>query len=235
MKTNGAFYLVMLLLSGCNSHGQNEGIVIVHNYFYGSNGFKPKPMLDISYKIWFKDNRSIQEVPLLIFTEDSSGRKTSYKIKHHSYLDPDENVCYNYESLSDSAKVINHYSDIDSVRKNGGWNFYSKEKFQYDSATNLSDTVINNITYGRMRLDKVVNGNKVHLVIYSRADKKGTLIRNFKQLSDSIGCPVVRDDSFIKNKLFMTRELEFVTDKLSLNELNVFEAWEKKAKRNPIK
>lgn len=223
---------MILLFSGC-SYGQDQGVVIVHSYFYGSKGSTTIPHFEVSYKIWFKNNRSIQEVPLLLFTEDSSGQKTSFKIKHYSYLDPDENVCYNFSSFSDTARVLRHYSDIDSVSndgRNGGWNFYSNEKFEYDSLTNLSDTVINNSTFGRIRLDKKFNGNSVYLILYFRYDKKGTLVKVFKSLSDSLGCPVVRDDNFIKNRLFMTRELEFVSDKLLPEELKVFEAWGKNVK-----
>jgi hypothetical protein len=225
----------MILLSGCYSQGQDQGIVIVHTYFFGNDGPNSKPPLDISYRILFKNNRSIQEVPLLIFTDDSSGQKASFKIKHYSYLDPDKNVCYNYKSVSDTAEVLKHYSDIDSVVKDGGWNFYSNRKFEYDSSKNLCDTIINNTRYERISLDKKVNGNAVYLIIYFRCDKKGTLIKVFKPLSDSIGCPATRDDSFIKNKLFMTRELEFISDKLTQGELKVFEAWDENEKKYPAR
>jgi hypothetical protein len=146
-------------------------------------------------------------------------------------LDPEKNVCYNYGCFSDTAAVLKRYSDVDSVVKNGGWNFYSTRKFEYNASNNLSDTVINHTDYGRIRLDKKVNGTSAYLIVYFRCDKKRTLVKVFKPLSDSIGCPIVRDDSFIRDKLFMSRELEFRSDKLSQNELKVFEAWEKNAKK----
>ena len=232
MKIKCIFCLFVISLSGCYTHGQDQGAVIYHAYFYGSEGSTTIPHFELSRKIWFKNNSSIQEVPLLLFTEDSSGQKTSFKIKHYSYLDPDKNVCYNYLNISDTAKVIKYYSDIDSVVANGGWNFYSNQKFEYDSLTNLSDSVVDNIHYGRIRLDKVVNGNNVYFILYFRCDKKGTLVKVFKPLSDSIGCPIVRDDTFIKNRLFMTEALEFAFDKLSPEELKIFEAWERNAKQN---
>lgn len=225
----------MILFYGCNSQGQDQGIIKIHTYFFGLDSLTTIPPLDISYRILFKKNRSIQEVPLIISSEDSSGEKTLVKIKHYSYLNPDENVCYNYRELSDTAEVLENYSDIDSVSKSGGWNFYSNRKFEYNSSKNLSDTVINNFTYGRIKLDKKINDISGYLIIYFRCDKKGTLIKIFKPLSDSIGCPIFRDDSFIKNKLFMTRELEFISDKLSPYELKIFEAWERNEKQNPAK
>ncbi|HTE12465.1 MAG TPA: hypothetical protein VK645_15885 [Chitinophagaceae bacterium] len=228
MKFRRFFCAVMILFSCC-LRAQKQGIVKVHVYVFGPDGPGTTLPFDISYRIWYKNSRSIQEVPLLVFKDDSSGKSTSVKIKHFSYLDPDRNVCINYASFSGISKILKHYSNVDSVSKNGGWNFYSDAKLTYDSLKNLSDTVINNIAYGRIRMDRTINDDRIYLILYFRCDKKGTWITAFKTLSDSIGCPIVWDDSFIKNRLFMTRELEFVSDKLSQKELTVFDAWEKNA------
>lgn len=225
------YYLVLILFSGGCSNGQNQGSIIVHAYFWGADSSEIKGPSVINNKIWFKGNQSIQEVPVILFGGESSGKNPFFKIKHYSYLDPDANAGRNYYAFSDTAKVFKQYSNIDSVIIGGGWNFYSNQNFQYDSSTNLSDTVINKISYGRIRLDKKINDNSIFFVLYHRCDKKETLIRLFKPLSDSIGCPIVRDDTYIKNKLFMTREIEFVSDKLTRDELEVFEAWKKNGKK----
>ncbi len=174
-------------------------------------------------------------MPLLVFSDDTLGTyQTRFKIKHYSYLDPERNICYNYSSFSDTAQVLNSYENIDSIGRGGGWNFLSTDKFEYDSSKNIPDTVINNIKLGRIKLFKKFNGNNIYFIIYFRCDKKKALISIFKPLSDSIGCPIVRDDTFIKDKLFMTRELEYVSDMLSESELKIFDAWEKSSKKYPV-
>jgi len=224
MKMTTIFSLIITLLLKSHYSEQANGVVRVHVYFFDENG---SSTLDITYKILFKNKISIQEVPLLRSIRDSSGEKIWVEIKHYSYLDPDKNVCYEYKNFSDTAKVMKYYSDIDSVSVGGGWNFQSSKKFEYDSSINLKDTVIGDIQYSRIRLDKKINGDNVYFYLYYRCDKKGILVNLFKPLSDSIGCPIVRDDTFVKNKLFMTRELEFISDSLSLNEIKIFDVWSK--------
>ena len=231
MKLTHICYLFLITISGCYTKKYTQGVVVISSYIIGSSKSLSDPSLKISYKILFKDNRSIQEVPLIFSSSDSSGEKTSVKIKHYSYLDPDANVCYNYWTFSDTAKAFKQYSDIDSVDIDGGRNFLSNKRFEYESSINLTDTVISGKTYGRVRLDKKFNNRNIYLVVYVDCTGKNTAIKLFKPLSDSLGCPIVRDDTYTRGKLFMIRELEFVSDRLSPDELKVFEAWERNAKR----
>lgn len=226
MKIKKFIPAALLIFCACHSRGQNEGMLIRHSYFFSKGSLANKPSLDISKKIFFKDNLSIQQVPLLVFTDDSSGKKTEVKVKYYSYLNRDKNVCYNYGNFSDTAKILEFYPDIDSALKLGGWNFYSKEKYEYDSMFNLNDTVIKNKTYKRIRIDERFNNMDTRMIIYFACDKKDLTFSLNRPLSDSIGCPIVRDDTFIDNKLFMTTELEFVSDKLSPAELQVFNTWQ---------
>lgn len=227
MRIQFALYLFVISLMSCPSpgiYGQGQGVVIVHRYL-----FEPDITIGVSFKILYIDNRSIQQIPQLNIIEDSSGKKTYTKILYYSYLNPDKNVCYNYRNLSDTARILKYYTDIDSVDIDGGWNFYSNKNLQYDSSTNLNDTVINGINYNRIRLDKKINGNSIYFHVYLRCDKKGTLIKFFKPLSDQIGCPVVRIDTYQRNRLTTSGEIQFLSDKLSQEELKVFDAWEKNA------
>jgi hypothetical protein len=225
-------FILLALFTGCYSQEQRQGVVMVHTYFFGNDDTSSSlPIMKVSVKILFKGNLSIQEVPLINFFKDSSDEKTTFKIKHYSYLDPEKNLCLNFKNFSDTAMIFKFYSNIDSVQVDGGWNFLSDQRFQYESLIPLSDTVMDGVTYGRVRLNKKFNNNNANLDVYTNCAKKGLLIKLFKPLSDSLGCPIVRDDSFIQNKLFMTRELEFVSDDLSQDELRVFEAWENNAKK----
>jgi hypothetical protein len=138
---------------------------------------------------------------------------------------------FQLQEISDTAKVLKNYSDIDSVTIDEGRNFYSSQRFDYDSSKKLEDTVINTLVYKRIRINKSFNGNPIYLILYYMCDKKGKFIKLFKPISDSIGCSIVRDDTFIEDRLFMTIEPEFVSDNLSKNELRIFDAWEKNARK----
>jgi hypothetical protein len=228
-------YSALMLMStlmwiGCNSAKENlDGVINVHSTIYGMNAKSAKNPLHIEHKIYFHDNQSIQEVPLLKFKEDSTGNKTDVVIKHYSYLDIKKNVGLKFLNFADTATVIKKYSDIDSVQVDGGWNFSSKASFEYTKSSKLNDTVVNNIQFGRVRLDKVVNGQNLYFILYLRCDQPELQIKLYKPLSDSIGCPIVRTDSYIKDTLFMTRELEFISDKLTEKQLQIFTSWKKKS------
>jgi hypothetical protein len=227
------YFIFGIFLIGCNISAQDRGIVLVHSYFPSTDSMKAR--FEPQCRIFFSGNKSIQEVPLLVFSSDTSGAQTTHlKIKHYSYLDPTKNICYNYSSFSDTAQVLNMYESIDSVGRDGGWNFLSTEKFEYDSSKNLPDTLINDVSHGRIKLFKKFNSNSIYLIIYFRCDKKNTLVASFKSLSDSIGCPIVRDDTYIKGKLFMTTELKYISDTLSQGELKVFDVWERNVKKFPV-
>ena len=222
-------YLFIFSMMSCSSQetfSQNEGIVTEHLYM-----FRPGDTIEVKLRVLYRNNQTIQEVPQLNIVEDSSGKRTFTKILHYSYLDPGKNVCYNYRNFSDTAKVIKRYSNIDSVRIKGGWNFYSNKDFQYNSSTSLQDTVINGINYSRIRLDKDINGIGIYFHLYLRCDKKGTLIKYFKPISDKIGCPIVRIDTYEQNNLTISHEIEFVSDKLSQEEVKVLETWERNAEK----
>lgn len=227
-------YVFLIMFSGCYPKKVKQGVVIVNSYIIGPGNVLSDSSLKISYKILFKENKSVQEVPHISFTSDSAGEKTSVKIKHYSYLDLNANVCYNYWTFSDTATAFKQYSDIDSVEVDGGRNFLSNKKFEYESSMNLADTVVSGKTYGRVRLDKKINNNDVYFILYVDCARKNSLIKLFKLLSDSLGCPIVRDETYVKGKMFMIRELKFVSDELSSEELRVFEAWEKNAKKTLV-
>ena len=233
MSFRRSCYLFLILFAGCNSKAQKQGVVMVNKSFLGTD--ETLPPFKMSVKIMYKDNLSIQEVPVINFSKDSAGEKSSIKIKHYSYLDSEKNLCLNYYTFSDTAKAWKQYFNIDSVIVDGGWNFLSNKNFEYDSSANLPDSVMNGVTYGRVRLYKRRNGSDIYFDLYTNCARKNTSITIFKAISDSLGCPVVRDETYIKGKIFMIRELEFVFDELSQDELQVFEAWEKNAKKTFIK
>ncbi|MDB5195758.1 MAG: hypothetical protein JWP88_128 [Flaviaesturariibacter sp.] len=233
MRYKIVLYLYIFSNLSFNCRGQyHEGSIVRESTFYGLDTLKKAAPLHILSKIYYNGTSSIQEVPLLSYTDDSSGKKTVVTIKHYSYLNEDKGVCFNYLNFTDTATLIKCYFDVDSVKIDGGWNFYSNEKFEYDNLTMLSDTIINNSGCRRIRLDKNINGNSVNFILYVDCTRKYSPVRIFKSLSDSIGCPIIRDDTFVKGVLFMTRELKYLSDHLSKTELEVFAAWGKYAKEH---
>lgn len=231
MKSKNFYYLLITIIwTNCSQGQKQHGVVDVHSTFYGMDSLKTLPPLDIHTKIYFKNSQSIQEVPLIIYTDDSSGKKTVIKIKHYSYVDVDRNLCITYKSFADTTIPTKRYLATDSVSRDGGWNFLSNERLNYDNSLKLVDTIINEITYNRIKLNKTINGKPIYFILYSDCGNKRKLpIKLYKGLSDSIGCSIVRDDTFINGNLFMTRKLEYISDKLTEREQEVFVAWAKYA------
>jgi hypothetical protein len=193
----------------------------------------------ISSKIWYKDSLSIQEVPQTNFTEDEKGHKTREDfISHYVFIDPRTKSFYYYKNFSDTAKIIKKYSGTDSFFVHGGWNFYA-DKNIVDGGwpVPLSDTVINQVSYKRVKFKRSFGQKEFNSIGYFRCDKKGTLFKMDKSYSEKLGCPMVKIDNFLpgRGQLAISNEVDFLADTLSAKELKVFDAWEKNARENIIK
>jgi hypothetical protein len=229
MMANQVIYIVIiLLLSGCQANGQlqDKGQALITSYYYSKKS--GKLMDSICFRVWWDGNQSILQVPLIRFEEDAAGnRKDWVEINHYSFLDPQKNVCYNYKSFTDTAKVLKAYSDIDSVEVDGGWNYLSKEGLRFETASRLSDTTINGENFQRLYAHRKDGEYLIDFFMYMNCDVKAGNVKLHKHLSDSLGCPIVRNDTYINDRLYSSLRFTFVSDRLTEEEIKVFEAWRK--------
>lgn len=230
------FLLVALLLSGCqtNGQGQSKGQALITSYYYSQES--GKVVDSVYFRIWWDGNQSIQQVPLILFEEDSAGnRKDTVLIDHYSFLDSKKNVCYNYKQFSDTAKILKAYSNIDSVDIGGGWNYLTKQRLRFDKAFRQGDTIINGENLQRLSAHRSEGKNHIDFFMYMNCDMELGNVRLYKHLSDSIGCTIVRNDTYVNDKIYTSKQLLFVSDKLTADEIKVFEAWSKNVNQTPCK
>jgi hypothetical protein len=71
------------------------------------------------------------------------------------------------------------------------------------------------------------------IIAYFDCARKGTMFTINRQLSQIVNCPLVKlqTQPSEKYKSAIAGEIEFTSDKLSTEELRIFNAWEKNAKK----
>ena len=225
MNIQFLIYLFLIPFISCTPESKpdlNQGVVSVSRIVYpsdqsGMQAFK------VSYKIWILGNASIQEVPAVNFVQDSLGNKTvNTEVTHYTFIDPDNKIYRNFANLSDPAIESKIFTSADSVLKDGAWDFYSSPQFNYDVLTKQKDTLINDVSYERFRVNKKVNDIDVKIDLHVRCDKKKTIVKFLKSVSDSLGCPVTQTDIYEDDKLVSTGKIEFIRDHLSKEEIKMF-------------
>jgi hypothetical protein len=223
-----------------------SGVVVSRIKFYeptfkkyiSSESFAPDT------KIWFKDSIVIVRAMKISISMNSDSIETrKVDVSYYTYVDLTKMLFYRYTNFSDTAKIIESYteSQSDSIFWNVNWKFYKRNDIAYtEPIEEMADTLINKKTYKRLRLtSKSINENDEFKVIITYFDctKKGTMFQYDKHLSEQVGCPMVSFEGqpTVKNPNPISFEIEFVTDKLTEEELKVFSAWEKNVKKYPVK
>ena len=226
-------FIITLLIFSCSCKSQSEGLVEFKRsfaYYEDNKAFLKK---SISYRIWYRDSISIQEVPLSIVPTDTvKNVQPVISISHFTFIDPTNRYYAYYNSFSDTAQLIKNYIGTDSFRYHGGWNFYSQNNFPYDSSVNLSDTLLNNITFSRIKLLRKSSSDFQSFVLYYRYGEK-QLVGFMKNIAEKIGGTISRIDTFINNKLTTSAEIVTIKEKLSINESSIFDRWENQMKLIP--
>jgi hypothetical protein len=195
-------------------------------------------------RIWYKDSLAIEEIKQMSTDEDPFGNETkTVSIRHFTFIDIKTRSLYDYTSFSDTAKLIRKYTQSDSIPVPGGWTFYgeAKELSGFEPPENLSDTMIDNVLYKRVKLIYINPTSQEKIreesIAYFRCDIKNIMFSLVKNISKKNGCPCVRKDQIptsLKNPVAVSLQIEFVANKLTPEELKVFDAWEKNAKKNPV-
>ena len=221
------FALIQLFSPGCSQVTTNMGVARLTQVLYDvDSGVN----VEARYNIWFKDSVTIQEIPVFNTVQDTAGNRThSVSIKHYTYLNPKSNIYRDYRNFSDTAGIKKSYKSIAAAADGGAWDFYSDFPYTYESIENLSDSVIDNISYNRFKMLKNFNKIDFYQILYTRCDMKGFLIKDLKPVSDSIGCPIFITEIYFKKsgKMQTSFSIEIVKEGLSKKELEVFEAWGK--------
>lgn len=231
------FVIVFLLFSSCYSTGQisNRNIVQVITHFYDAKG---KKNFTHYLKIWYNDSIAIQEIRGVTTVTSSKDTTVTYPLLFYRYMDLRSKMIYDYTSFSDTASLIEKASLPDSLLYGPGWSFYSEKAPKIQGTPELlTDTVIDNISYRRAKFTYTwYDPKKIFLVGYFRCDGKGNMFSLEKDFSRKWNCTMVKSFTY---KFGMTipygsKEVEFLSEELTKEELKVFKAWERNARQNLV-
>lgn len=195
--------------------------------------------------IWYRDSLDIEEIKSLTIEEDSLGKEArSVGLLHFTFIDIPARSLYDYTSFSDTARLIKAYTHPDSLPVPGGWTFYipAKDYPGFDPPVAIGDTSIDGVSYKRRRIGytnpSLPEQEKQELIAYFRCDKKIPMqFSLLKSFSHKIGCSCVRIDHLPASPglIPLSQQIEYVADRLTAEEMKVFDAWEQYAKKHPVK
>jgi hypothetical protein len=232
---------ILFNLASCISMGQIDKpdkaeIVQLKTNFYNLDG---KPRFTDIMKIWYKDSVAIEKINRTNIVTDTANITTiSYTVLLYRYVDLRSKTLYDYENFSDTAKIINKAVLPDLAMKDHGWSFYSNKISQIQGIPeSISDTIIDNITYKRAKFNFLHDDpGKGFMIGYFRCDGKGTMFSLEKSYSRKLNCTMTKffDFRYGKKVPYASKEVDFISDTLTKEDLNVFESWEKNEKKYPV-
>lgn len=241
------FGLLCAISFGVPGNAQKEctncGLIISKLAFFDtiSNKYVSAQAYWPDRKAWYKDSLVILEAPGLIIKSDTNSLRETRQviIDHYTFIDLRTRSFYEYATFSDTAVLVEKYTQPDTVSGRVGWTFYAPRDIPFtEPPLNLTDTVIGGILYQRVQFINRKEGvlNPV-LIAYLQCDKKGTFFQIDRNFSEKRGCPIVKYEELPtpQNPVASAGEIVFVADSLSPAELKVFAAWERNAIKSPVR
>ena len=184
-------------------------------------------------KIWFKDSCVVYELRIRYETRDQTPQgtivKKSYPVWRYVYLDLRTMICQDYQHFKDTATPFCNYfiKPEDTLRF---LNFFSK-KTSLDITQKkilLSDTVINRTIFKRIKVFyKYYPQQNFYTIYYQNCNVPQNIFYFNTTLNKTYpGCKTVIGDFFDSTGNLLIRDkYEILTDKLTLEEKNIFKQW----------
>jgi len=189
-------------------------------------------------KVWYMGNKVIMEIRSTSINDSLGIITVKRPFQYYLFIDRNSKSFYHYSSFSDTARILYSYTQPDSaeLQGKGGWRFYAKNYIKYTDLLSIADTTIKNIKYKRIKYTEQVGKYRILTIGYLRCDKKGSIFQIDGNITEQIGCPMVRTDQVRNNEILYptSEEIVFIRDSLSTGEKKVFDAWEKNLKKYPV-
>lgn len=217
--------------------------------FYGIHEYKDKQHSNFvefiensTRKKLYLNNVSVQEIGVLSTKELNNVLvESKFHVTGYIRIDLEAKTVYKYQNFSDTAKIIDSYRLVDTMPLGNGWSFYmqntvvNSKEYYY-----LPDTTINSIKYKRTVSTQYSSKDSAEidyiLTSYFTYDNRRDFTFCFdRAFSKIIGLPMVRNEAYYPKFDFIVKsEIQFVRDYLTKEELRIFKAWEKNAKKHPV-
>ena len=243
LKQNILFITIALIFATCTwSNGNRKaapstetGVLFLRTDFFDSTG---NLVFHSPMKIWYQDSIVVEEVVRIESSTDPANKTTvSYPVEVYKYFDLVHRNWYDYRTFADTSRIVRSGILPDSLVRGTdwrGWAFYTNSVRMKSEPEVLTDTIIGDTKYMRIKFSKLNRPSGYYSIGYLRYDNKGKLFSLNKNFSSKVNCTMTRYDEFKETGLapFATTELEFLSDTLSANELRVFQAWKENAKKD---
>jgi hypothetical protein len=223
------------MLNGCIAQKEQgrTGVVTVEFQLYKKLA---TPTFKQGHRVWFKDNWAIKEVKVTKFKTDTADRQTIEEVvEYYVFANLDSNFFYEYRSFSDTASIRKKYFERDTTQVSAAAELYAKKDITYNGIPEaLNDTVIENIVYNRIKFKRQLGKNDIYTIAYFNCDLKNPLFVIYKY--DDKNCPIVKAYDYPPDLSapVMSLEVKHLSDTLTLEEIKIFNAWQKNAEKNPV-
>lgn len=214
-----------LLLGWISAFSQVEGKMSISRHLFDAD--PDHKHIKITTNVWYFGHQTIQDVPTLEMTSNSAEKTLKIPVKYYLYIDSASNRHGYFRHFSDTARTIVKSKNSEIILKYGGWDLYSKKKFDYDTMRSLGDTLVNGRNLSRYSFIKVKDKDSFNFIVYaSRSDYKQK-IWYLLPISKQIGYPVIRMDTYYNGRLTGKIEIEYTASHLTPSERQIFRAWQK--------
>jgi hypothetical protein len=241
--------IIGLSIAGCkisNQHISKKGVVAFITKFYNkdSGRYIRSEEYGPTVKLWYKDSIVIIQNMAISFATDTNNIETQKAyILNYIYINLPQKKFYRYTTFTDTAQIIDSYTQDkeDSILWGVSWKFYKWNEMPHtEPFAKLKDTIIDNREYKRMKIVDYTHSDSINKrisIAYFDCNRSGTIFQINKQLSEIVGCPMVKLYVQPSEKYQRTigGELDFISDKLTTEELKIFDAWERNVKKYPVK
>lgn len=233
-------YLIFLplIFISCLSKSQvsTKGIVQKITHLYNGDG---KPTFTHYLKVWFKDSIAIEEITgVNTVTRNDTVISITYPLQFCRYVNLKTKTLYDYKHFSDTAKIFHKAALPDSLWTDAGWSFYTdKAPVIKDTPAPLCDTMVANVLYKRAKFCfSWHDPQKDYIIGYFRYDLENRMFSLENAYCRKSNCTLMKYYNYRTgmSKPFGSKEIVYLSDALSKEQLNVFAAWEKNEKENPV-
>jgi hypothetical protein len=231
--------LTTVILVGCITPRMNhkEGVILHGHKVYDSlHNEIESELFKYDSKIWFRDSTVIYQIGRTnINTDEDDKISMSESTDKFVFLDLRKMIFYDYKTFSDTSKMMRRYTLPDSAIV--CWNFYKRKALVpfSNNLIKLSDTVIKNETYSRLKGEySYYENTKMVKMVYTYFTKPVDTksIFHVDRVFDETftDCHAMRFEFYNKGfaDIYSTY-YEYISNTLTQNEKKIFDQWSKNA------
>lgn len=190
-------------------------------------------------RIWYKDSTLAEDIRRSVTVTDTNNVTTeTFPRVLFRYIDLRRKMLYDYKTFSDTSVLIRKAMLIDKGIQYYGWPVYGEEQLTIVSEpVPLPDTTMNGVHYKRSRFILVhKNPNTQYTIGYFNCDHASSMFSIVRDKSRKMDCDLVKiyDYHVGIRQPYGSMEVVPISDHLAPGELQVFNAWEQRAKKEPV-